>query len=79
MPTQDRTFVLPLRTQSAAAGSIYIPIHDLAQPAVQPSTRSFPMSRNLSQRIDRILTAIAMVGLLSPLVLASAMVAVAPH
>ena len=37
------------------------------------------MSRNLSLRIDRVLTAIAMFGLLSPLVLASVLVAAAPH
>ena len=36
------------------------------------------MNRFLT-RIDRALTAIAMFGLLSPLVLASAMIAVTPH
>jgi hypothetical protein len=37
------------------------------------------MSKFLSHRLDRVLTTVAMFGLLSPLVLASLMVVVTPH
>jgi hypothetical protein len=80
MSTRTSTFVLPFRIHSDVSGSIYIPSASPAQPVQQlNSKRSFPMSRNLSQRIDRILTVVAMCGLLSPLLVGSFMFVVTPH
>ena len=80
MPTKTRTFVLPFRIHSDALGSTYIPFASPARPADQlNSKRNFPMSRNFSQRIDRILTVVAMCGLLSPLLVGSFMFVVTPH
>jgi len=87
MSTQTRTFVLPFAIHSDAKGSIYIPSKAPAQPAAQPfSQRTCTMShhpslraRSLSQRIDRVLTVVAMCGLLSPLLVGSFMFVVTPH
>ena len=80
MPTAILTSALPLRSPSAANGSVYIAFTGPALPARKTqSQRKTSMPKFLSQRLDRALTTVAMFGLLSPLVLASLMVVVTPH
>ena len=80
MPTQTRTFVPPFRLRSDAAGSTHTLFQAPAQPADQlKSQRSLPMFRNLCQRLDRAMTAVAMCGLLSPLLVGSFMFVVSSH
>jgi hypothetical protein len=74
MNPQAATAVLPPRSRSEASGSILIAFPQPAQPAGQPSPkRNFPMLRTLTQRLDAVLSTLAMFGMLSPLVLASVM------
>jgi hypothetical protein len=76
MQTLNPTFAALPQGRSEAPGSIYIPITGSMQPT-RPATpgRRLGRGRFLSQRYDAVLSVLAMMGLLSPLVLGSLMFA----
>ena len=79
MTALQSTLALPLRNRPEAPGSIYIPMPRLAQPGAQSQqSRTRTMSRNI-QRLYGVFTMIAVAGLLSPLVMASATFATVPR
>lgn len=72
MTTQTTTLAQPLHSRSEAAGSIYIAMPCPAQPSGQSqSKRNQAMSRIVLERLYGVFSAIAICGLLSPLVMAS--------
>ena len=73
MPIRKPTLAVPLRSQFEAPGPNYTRIPPPAQPGGQtePKGRQ-PMSRYHLQRLYGVFTAVAIVSLLSPLVMASA-------
>jgi len=80
MPICKPTLALPLRSQFEVPGSNHIRIPRPAQPAGQPDPKGRqPMSRYRLQRLYGVFTAVAIVSLLSPLVMASATFMTIPH